>query len=219
MTRRRQPVDRRRRLLGVAVAALLLGAWVAPPAAAHNALRSTNPTADARVERTPAEIGLTFDEPAIAMGTRIVVTGPSGPVQRGAPRLVDNTVSQPLQPGAPAGRYLVEWRVTSTDGHPVTGTFAFTSASAGSPGPPDWRLEEPADPAAPTPAGSSLWIAAAAVVVIALLAGVVVLLARGRRSRSDRQPRSPDDTIAARDARDPVPTSPPPSDRTEDDSR
>ncbi len=220
MTQAREPAGWGRRLAAAVAVAVLLGGWAASPAAAHNALRSTNPAADARVEQTPTEIGLTFDEPAIAMGTRIVVIGPSGPVQSGAPRLVDNTVTQPLQPEAPAGRYVVEWRVTSADGHPVTGSFVFTSSAAGPTGPPDGRQQEPATPTASTPARSSLWIAVAAVLVLALLgAGVVALLARNRRSRSDRASRPPDDTIAARSPRDSVPTSPPPADRTEDDSR
>ena len=68
---------------------------------------------------TPSSVVLTFDEPAIAIGTKLVVTGPTGPVQTGAPQLVDNTVTQNLQPGAPAGAYTVEWRITSTDGHPI----------------------------------------------------------------------------------------------------
>ena len=35
-----------------------------------------------------------------------------------------------MQPQAPAGRYSVEWRVTSDDGHPVSGRFAFTAEGA-----------------------------------------------------------------------------------------
>ena len=101
MTQARGSDGWRRRLAGVVALALLLGGLAAAPAAAHNALRSSNPAADARVDQTPTEIRLTFDEPAIAMGTRIIVTGPSGPVQTGAPRLVDNTVPRPYCPARP----------------------------------------------------------------------------------------------------------------------
>lgn len=111
-----------------AVASLVL---TTGPAAAHNVLTGTNPKDGQSVVRTPATVVLTFDEPAVAMGTEVLITGPSGLVQVGPPRLVDNTVSQDLAGGAPAGRYLVSWRVTSQDGHPVSGRFSFTSAAAG----------------------------------------------------------------------------------------
>jgi hypothetical protein len=42
---------------------------------------------------------------------------------------VDNEVRQSLA-GGPAGAYTVVWRVTSADGHPVSGTFAFTADEA-----------------------------------------------------------------------------------------
>ena len=35
----------------------------------------------------------------------------------GRTRVTDNRVTQAVQPGAPAGRYTVTWRVTSIDGH------------------------------------------------------------------------------------------------------
>src|SRR5215211_5427577 len=69
--------------------------------------------------------------PPLALGTRIVVTGPSGQVQSGRPEF-DNRVGQALQPGAPAGSYEVIWRVSSDDGHPVSGRLSFTVRAAGS---------------------------------------------------------------------------------------
>jgi methionine-rich copper-binding protein CopC len=108
---------------------------VAVPAAAHNFLISTSPADHGTVARTPAVVVLTFDEPSLAIGTQIVVSGAAGQVQQGPPRLVDNTVSQNLEPEAPAGTYTVAWRVTSSDGHPISGQFRFTSTAAGSPRP------------------------------------------------------------------------------------
>ena len=75
----------------------------------------------------PEAVLLVSDESAIAMGTQVVVTGPSGPVQAGSPIVTDNSARQPLVGGAPAGSYTAAWQVTSTDGHPVTGTFHFTA--------------------------------------------------------------------------------------------
>lgn len=121
----------RRRLLAVLAAAVLAAVASAAPAEAHIALVSSTPADGASVPQTPAAVLLTFDEPAGAMGTQVLVTGPSGEVQQGRPRLVDNTVTQDLAPGAAAGAYTVTWRVTSLDGHPVSGTLAFTSKAAG----------------------------------------------------------------------------------------
>ena len=123
------------RLLTATLAAAVLAtvglAIGASPAWAHNVLKSTSPEDKATVAHAPSSVVLTFDEPAIAIGTKLVVTGPTGPVQVGAPQLVDNTVTQNLQPGAPAGAYTVEWRITSADGHPISGVFAFTARAAG----------------------------------------------------------------------------------------
>ena len=38
-------------------------------------------------------------------------------------------MTEHLQPGSPAGQYKVIWRVTSADGHPVSGKFSFTATS------------------------------------------------------------------------------------------
>lgn len=114
------------------VAAVVLTSLVgAAPAAAHNSLRATSPIDGETVARTPAAVVLTFREPALDIGTQILITGPAGPVHQGPARLIDNTVSQDLQPGAPAGAYTVTWRVTSADGHTLSGVFTFTSAAAG----------------------------------------------------------------------------------------
>lgn len=109
------------------LSAVLSVAVSAAPAAAHDGLVSSSPADGATVARTPTEVVLTLSEPAVAMGTTVVVNGPAGPVASGGARLVDRTVSQSLAAGAPAGRYLVSWRVTSTDGHPVNGQLRFTS--------------------------------------------------------------------------------------------
>lgn len=179
------------------LAAVLVGVVVAvvasaTPASAHNVLRSTAPADQQTVAAVPTAIVLTFNEPAIAMGTQIVVTGPSGEIQSGPPELVDSSVSQPLSPGAPAGAYTVTWRVTSIDGHPISGTYAFTATAAGS--------GEPLPSVVPTPApipGSSpplgLGLLVGAVVLVA--AAVVVRQVLGRGSAppaSDEQSLNPE---------------------------
>ncbi len=120
---------RRRLPVGLLLAGLLV-ALGASPAAAHNTLRSTDPADGSTITTAPAQVTLTFDQPALALGTEIVVTGPEGVVSEGDPQLVDSSVAQPLTAALPAGGYTVEWRVTSADGHPLSGTFGFTTTEA-----------------------------------------------------------------------------------------
>ncbi len=126
-------VRRHPRALAIALAAgtLLMGG--ATTAEAHDSLLGTSPAAGSTTVAVPARVTLTLSEPALAVGTTVVVTGPAGPVQAGKPALLDNTIAQRLQPGSPAGAYTVTWRATSADGHPVSGRFSFTAAKA-SPG-------------------------------------------------------------------------------------
>jgi methionine-rich copper-binding protein CopC len=164
-------------LLGVGAAVLAVTAAV--PAAAHNSLQSTSPADGQTVTRTPSSVVLTFDEPALAMGTRIVVTGPDGEVQQGPARSVDNSVSQDLQGEAPAGSYTVAWRVTSADGHPISGSFSFTSSQAGVARPaPSASASHQHSPAPPSSGRVPPWLG---LVVLVAVAGTAAALVRRRR--------------------------------------
>jgi copper resistance protein C len=167
----------------LAIAGLVIGA---SPASAHNVLKSTSPADGQKVASTPSSVVLTFDEPAIAIGTKLVITGPEGPVQIGKPSLVDNTVTQDLQPGSPAGAYTVDWRVTSADGHPISGSFTFMAEAAGGPSTAPSLAPQPSPAAtAPTARGSSgLWLVAAAILVVA--SGLIAISRRRRLTSGDR---------------------------------
>ena len=168
----------------LAIAGLVIGA---NPASAHNVLKSSSPADGKKVARTPSSVVLTFDEPAIAIGTKLVITGPEGPVQIGKPSLVDNTVTQDLQPGSPAGAYTVDWRITSADGHPISGSFTFTAEAAGGPSTAPSLAPQPSPAAtAPTARGSSgLWLVAAAILVVA--SGLIAISRRRRLTSGDRR--------------------------------
>jgi methionine-rich copper-binding protein CopC len=175
----------RRRLRALAVvlaaAALLVGAATA--AQAHNILEGTSPADGSTTKVVPAAVTLTFNEPALALGTEIIVTGPGGPAQSGAAVLVNNTVSEHLQPGSPAGQYKVLWRVTSADGHPVSGTFSFTAtaASAGQrPTATPTTSSSTSTPASGSGKSPVLWLVAGGVVVLLL----VVIFIRTRKPRA-----------------------------------
>ena len=117
-----------RRLLGVLACVIAAVGLSAAPAAAHDELVGTTPADGSTVDTAPDRIVLTFAEPAVALGTEMAVTGPDGTnLATGDVQLVGSTVVQALADLRPAGAYRVDWRVTSDDGHPVTGTFAFTS--------------------------------------------------------------------------------------------
>jgi hypothetical protein len=151
----------------------------AVPAAAHNSLASSNPADGQQVPSVPAEVVLTFAEPAIALGTQVVVVGPTGEIQQGQPELFDATVRQPLRGGAPAGAYTVSWRVTSVDGHPTSGSFTFSAARTGGGGPETgtgapYPRSGGGSSAAPLLLGAALLAAGVAV-------GAVVLVRRRQR--------------------------------------
>ena len=165
------------RRVGAALASLggavVLCSLAAPTAYAHDVLIASAPANRSTVARTPEAVLLTFDQPAIAMGTQVVVNGPAGPVSDGAPQLVDNTVTQQLVGGAPAGAYTVEWRVTSADGHPVSGTFSFTATAAGAARPEASSAPAPAAPVTSAP-GAPSWVWLVLVIaVVATAAGAV----------------------------------------------
>jgi methionine-rich copper-binding protein CopC len=159
--------------LATAVALLLLTAMAAP-AAAHTELKEASPASGATVP-APKQVVLTYADSVIL--PQVVVTDGSGHRhESGSAHAVDNKVTQPVNGTLEPGTYTVGWRVVSTDGHPVTGTYRFTVAGGAQPG--------PAAPAAsPAPATKSQstgwwWIGLIALTVAALAGGAALLRRR-----------------------------------------
>lgn len=96
------------------------------PAQAHAVLEKTSPAKNAVLTTAPTEVVLTFDEPPQNVGDLVQVTGPAGVVSQGSPTLTGPSIHQALNTRLPNGSYRVTWRAVSDDGHPVSGTFAFT---------------------------------------------------------------------------------------------
>lgn len=111
----------------LASALLALGLLVALPttAFAHDVLERTNPADGTSVTNLPESVVLTFSEAPLAIGAQVVVTGPKGAASSGAPKISGRDVTQAIAPDAPGGDYTVTYRITSDDGHPVTGTISF----------------------------------------------------------------------------------------------
>ncbi|MGW5000688.1 copper resistance CopC family protein [Streptomyces hydrogenans] len=112
-------------LLPVAVGGLL--AVSAPPAAAHTELNGSDPANGAVLDAVPRTVTLTFSDPMSATYAQLAVTGPDGAaLGDGAPAVAGREVTLSLKAARTAGRYTVGYRVVSADGHPVSGTSAFT---------------------------------------------------------------------------------------------
>jgi methionine-rich copper-binding protein CopC len=167
--------------------ALLLGST---PALAHTKLLSSDPADGASLDSAPQRVSLTFNETMTPGFSTITVVGPDGAhYETGQVGAEGGTVSIALLPLGAAGRYEIGYRVVSADGHPVTGSVAFTLTT---PGPdattaaPD-PAAAPAAPAAPPPAAAPAdsgggmpvwpWIVGAVVLVGG---GVVAALRLGR---------------------------------------
>ncbi|MBD3778054.1 MAG: copper resistance protein CopC [Micrococcales bacterium] len=118
------------RLVLVPVLAAAALALSVVPASAHSGMTGSDPSDGATVDVAPDAVTLTFNEPPQALGTEIAVVGPDGTtVSEGVTTVADTTVTQPLASTRPAGAYVIQWRVTSADGHPLSGELTFTAAA------------------------------------------------------------------------------------------
>jgi methionine-rich copper-binding protein CopC len=135
----------RRSAVAVSVSALFLIAafWIATPtapvASAHAVRVSTDPAANAVLAIGPQRVSATFNEQLQTTFAAMTVVGPDGNVwSTGDPTVRGAVVDIALRPLGPAGTYTVNYRVTSADGHVVSGSWSFelTVAGTGTPGPP-----------------------------------------------------------------------------------
>jgi len=178
-----------RLLLTLATAAFLV--LPAAAAQAHDALESSDPANGAAVQSVPAKIGLTFDHTPIAINSIVRVEDSTGTDQAdGAVEIVDNHVTQAVKAGAPAGKYTVVWRVVSSDGHPIEGTFTFTANSANAGGSAGGAGASSAAPTTAAPAqaatqsGQVPWVLVGGIAAVLVLALVVTAIFVRRRLQS-----------------------------------
>lgn len=129
--------DRSRRAVTVGIVVLavlgLIGMLMAPLASAHQRLTGSSPEDGEQVEAAE-ELVLEFSGELSQLGTAIEVTGPAGPATDGEPAIEGDTVRQPLAADLASGDYEVTWRVTSGDGHPISGELSFEVTGSGSGG-------------------------------------------------------------------------------------
>jgi methionine-rich copper-binding protein CopC len=122
----------------VAAAALALGltaavtTLTAAPASAHDRMLTSDPADGSQLATPPTAITLTFNTEPLPVEPQVVVSDSAGTVvTQGAPTIEGSTATLALDPAVALGgdTYTVAWRVVSSDGHPIEGTFAFTVAA------------------------------------------------------------------------------------------
>ncbi|MET0736511.1 MAG: copper resistance CopC family protein [Microbacterium sp.] len=197
-----RPAMRAALLLSAAVLAAAAMILPASPAHAHDELIGSDPASGATLDASPAQLTLTFsaeiaDDPG---ATEVQVTDAAGTALAGAPSAQDNVLTVPLE-GEASGAVTVLWKVVSSDGHPISGEFAFTVTPAvtptetptATPTPEPTPSEEPSETATPSapPATedsstSDAWPWIIGGVLLVAVAGAVVylLVSRARREKA-----------------------------------
>ncbi|WP_426975802.1 copper resistance CopC family protein [Pseudarthrobacter sp. O4] len=177
-----------RQLLSAVLGAMILASALfgaAAPASAHDTEESSSPASGATVPTLPEKVSVTFSKNPLAIGSQIAVTDAAGTNWAdGAVEIVDNVASEKLRPGAPAGVFTVAWRVASSDGHPIEGSFTFTAtAGSGAAGSapaaavPTLGTPQPGLTATPTPAsGASEPFPFSIVIFVGTAVGILVVL-------------------------------------------
>lgn len=119
----------------VAMLATMLGVGTA---SAHSAVVGSSPANGAQIATAPDRVSLQFNEALQPKFASLTVVGPDGNLwSKGDPTVQGDTISVPLEGLGPVGDYTIAFRVTSADGHPVSGTqkFSLTQEGTGTPGP------------------------------------------------------------------------------------
>ena len=111
-------------LFAALLAALLaLGA----PAQAHDTLLESDPADGATLETSPEAITLTFSADILDVSPLVRITDENGEQLAEITPSIDGPVATAtLEEPLPAGTSTVQWRVVSSDGHPIEGTFEVT---------------------------------------------------------------------------------------------
>ncbi|MET9340966.1 copper resistance CopC family protein [Nonomuraea sp. NPDC003804] len=146
---KRSPLPALTALLAVLVGAVL----TAPPALAHDALKSSTPKKNATVatlEQVELEFTSTPKLPFV-----IVRADDGAEMQAGKPEIDGKVVRQRLKGVLPDGGYTIAFRVVSSDGHPIEGEIPFAVKGAPRPEPtgqPASAVPQSASPGQSAPA-------------------------------------------------------------------
>lgn len=116
-----------RRVLLAATTAMMVAGLPALEAYAHAEFKASTPAANSS-GAAPTSLSITFSEDITLKFSGATVTGPNkSAVKLGAASLSDPaTLVVPIADALKPGKYTVTWHNLSTDGHKLTGSFAFT---------------------------------------------------------------------------------------------
>ena len=121
------------KVIAVGLLTMLASMLGAGTALAHSVVISSTPENGAEIAAGPERVSVTFNEALQESFASLTVVGPDGNLwTKGDPAVEGPTVSAELGELGPAGVYTVAFRVTSADGHPVSGTRTFTLTQEGS---------------------------------------------------------------------------------------
>ncbi|GAA1489115.1 copper resistance CopC family protein [Brachybacterium sacelli] len=136
-------------LLALAAAlALTVVALLPLPAQAHDTLIESDPVDGETLATSPEAITLTYSADVLEVSPVVRIADADGETVAEVTPTVDGpAVTAELEEPLPAGDYSVQWRVVSSDGHPIEGSFAFTveQDTAGAAGPSDGGGAAPSD--------------------------------------------------------------------------
>ncbi|TQS87530.1 copper resistance protein CopC [Arthrobacter sp. TS-15] len=194
---------RRVRVRLALAAAILIPAFAAAPAMAHDALESTVPAKDTTITTAPGTVSLTLSEPpmdATQLNLSVItVTDETGKTLSDGKVTVDGPTISTTIAGGSNGAYKVLWRTVSSDGHPIEGNYSFTvqdpaqavtATPSATPTPAASTASNAAAPAAQTapeqikPNDDNAPMAVGIAAAILAVAAAVFFIARRRRDKT-----------------------------------
>jgi copper resistance protein C len=134
--------------LVLAISLIVTAMAGAGAASAHATRIATDPVDKAELSQSPQTVSATFNEALQPQFAAMTVVGPDGNLwSTGDPKIEGAIASVGVRPLGPAGTYTVNYRVTSADGHVVSGSWSFrlTVAGTGTPGPSASAANPPSD--------------------------------------------------------------------------
>ena len=128
MSQLSRPAARPASLLALCSALLLAVMLALPaPAQAHDTLLSTDPEDGATLETSPEDITFTFSADILEVSPLVRITDEDGTELAEIVHTIDGpTATATLPEPLPAGTHSIQWRVVSSDGHPIEGTLTLT---------------------------------------------------------------------------------------------
>lgn len=125
-----------RRLFRVLAATVLAAAWVVglhgitgPIAQAHSQLLRSTPAEGSTVTSPLTSVALVFNEDITALNAQVLLKDSAGSLHQQPAQVNGPTVTVPVIADVARGFVQILYRVTSKDGHPITGTVTFQYAA------------------------------------------------------------------------------------------